>query len=64
MNDAERRIGVHMTIAQALLEKGLLDSASMSLAHLFTQTGDLIRDRPYLLGILVIVLLLLIKRPR
>jgi len=53
-----------MTIAQALLERAWLDTASMSLAHLFSQTGDLIVDKPYLLGIAVIVLLIVIRRPR
>jgi hypothetical protein len=53
-----------MMIAQALLERTWLDTASMSLAHLFSQTSDLVVDRPYLLGIVVVVLLLLIRRPR
>jgi hypothetical protein len=53
-----------MMIAQALVEKGLLDGASLSLTNLFTQAGDLIRARPYLLLALVIVLFLLLRRPR
>jgi hypothetical protein len=51
-------------VAQALAEKGLLDGAITGVSGLFTNITDTVRDKPYLLIVLAIVLALLLKKRR
>ena len=50
--------------AQAMVEKGLLDSASMSLSNLFTNVDGIVRDKPYLIIVVTVVIVFLLIRKR
>lgn len=50
-------------VAQALLEKGVLESASQGVWNLITEVRSVASANPYLvLGVIAVVLLLLMKR--
>ena len=50
--------------AQALIEKGALDSAISGVSNFLTRVEVAVVDRPYLLVVLVVILVLLLKKRR
>jgi hypothetical protein len=58
-------IAVHTMLAQAVLEKGMLDSASLGISNFVTGVGDIVQANPYpVIGVLVVVLFFLLRRRR
>jgi hypothetical protein len=52
-----------MILAQALIEKSLLDGMSVGISHAFDSAATLIQTRPWI-AIVVAVIVLLALRPR
>jgi hypothetical protein len=49
--------------AQAMVERGMLESASLGIANLITGVGDVVTAQPYLtIAVVVVVGFLLIRR--
>ena len=59
-----RPIVAHPIVAQALLEKGLLDRVFTGISEAFIDVGRFIQSRPYLLIVLGVVLYFLLRRRR
>jgi hypothetical protein len=56
---------MHTLLAQAVLEKGMLDSASLGISNFVTGVGDIVQANPYpVIGVLVVVFFLLLRRSR
>lgn len=52
-----------MVVAQALMEKGILESASQGVWNLITHVNNIAYANPYLvLGVIAVVLLFLMRR--
>jgi hypothetical protein len=50
-------------LAQALIERGMLESASLGIANFVTGVGDVVADQPYLtIAVVVVAGFLLIRR--
>jgi hypothetical protein len=49
--------------AQALIERGMLESASLGIANFITGVGDVVQAQPYLtIAVVVVAGLLLVRR--
>jgi hypothetical protein len=57
-------IGAHPVIAQAMVEKGMLDGAVAGIHNALATVGHAIEAKPYLLIVLAVVLFLLLKKRR
>jgi len=57
-------IVIPSVLAQALVEKGLLDGAISGASTFFSNAGDIVQTKPYLLVIPAVVLFLLLKPKR
>lgn len=55
---------VPFVIAQALLEKAALDAAVSGVSNFLTSVEGAVVDRPYLLVVLAVLLVLLLKKRR
>jgi hypothetical protein len=52
-------------LAQAVLEKGMLDSASLGISNFVAGIGDIVQANPYpVIGAVVVVLFFLLRRRR
>lgn len=50
-------------LAQALIERGMLESASLGIANVVTSVGDVVQAQPYLtIAVVVVAGFLLIRR--
>lgn len=58
-------IAVHTMLAQAVLEKGMLEGMTLGISNFVTEVGDVVDANPYLvIGIGVVVLFFLLRRRR
>jgi hypothetical protein len=52
-----------MMLAQALIEKSMLDGMSQGISNTFERVGTVIQERPWI-AIVVVIIVLLSLRPR
>ena len=51
-------------LAQALIEKGMLDGAIAGVSTFLLNVGEMVQARPYLLIVVAVVIVLLLRRRR